>query len=101
VADRADVMRAERAAVAELLGYKAEPYVPPEERTRARQDVARVKAYDEVLGNIDRGILDRAKSMGVSPRPFSANGAAFLAELCGQSSADGSPASTGPKQGSR
>jgi hypothetical protein len=83
-ADRADVIRSERASMVVMAGFTAEPQVPPDERRLALQDVARIRAQQAILTGYDRFMLDQLKSMGVSPKPFDANMAASLAKMCDQ-----------------
>jgi hypothetical protein len=82
VADRADVIRSERASMVVAAGLSAQPQVPPQERINALQDVARIKAQQTILSGYDRNMLATSKAMGVSPPPFTATQAARLAREC-------------------
>lgn len=82
-ADSNEVIHNVRASFGEMSRYQAMSRVPAEERLRALEDVARAKAQVGVLAGYDRGMLAVAKSMGVTPAPYTATAAAGLSRVCG------------------
>jgi hypothetical protein len=82
VANRQDTSRRERDEFAGLARYSGQTQVPPEARFQALQEVSGAKVQVNVLVRLDEQLLAMARTMGVSPRAFSAEQAAGLERLC-------------------
>jgi hypothetical protein len=93
VADRQEVNRNKRATFGVLVRYSGYQQVPAEVRRQALEDVAAAKAQTNVLASGDRLMLAKAQKTGLTPRAFSPQSAARVAQLCDR-------AATAPPTGS-
>jgi hypothetical protein len=84
-ADSNEVIRAARNVFGEVARFAGAAAVPADEKAQAIEDITRAKVQVYLLAGYDRQILDKAKSMGISPSPYRAQDVENSAQLCDRS----------------
>ena len=87
LADRLDINRNKRAALAALVRYSSSAQLPPEARRQALEAVVSAKIQTNSLAATDRELVAMARDLGVKPEAFRPASVAALAKLCARAPA--------------
>jgi hypothetical protein len=82
VANQQTVIQIERNYVVRLVRFLGQPSLTPDQRQHLLEDVAEDRTWFQVGRNNNLGLLAQAKTMGVTPAPFSPRDQARLAAFC-------------------